>query len=411
MMNDNKSIFKLNPKLIKRQGIALTWSRIFLSSILFAILALIVMLLNVINDSYGYAAIEYENDPSIYTSVPIEELNKTELIQLLANNLSTYRWRTLRQDAAIEQLGLDELRQMVSDELLKPTVVASYSLVPSLFKRADILQEINTQYPEARIEFYRWLDLDFLTHSMSTTPDLAGVRSAILGSLWIIIVAGLFSIPVGTGAAIYLEEYAHPGKFSKFIQINIDNLAGIPSIIYGILGLAIFVRFLKPLTSGAIFGLEQSNGRTILSAGLTIGLLLLPVIIINAKEAIRSVPDSLRQASYGVGATRWQTIWYHVLPSALPGILTGTILAISRGFGETAPLILVGASSFINKDPNGIFSNFTALPLQIYYWTQRPQDQFRNTAAAAILVLLIMLLSLNAVAIILRNHYSRQAKA
>ena len=319
------------PWLKKRQGIALTWSRVFLGSILIAILVLVVMLFNVINDSYGYAAIEYENDPSFYTTVPITELDRAGLLQLLETNLSTYRWRTIQQDIAIEQIGLEHLQQMVVDELLKPTVVASYSLVPSIFKRAEIQREIKTQHPEAKIEFYRWLDMDFLTHSMSTTPENSGVRTAILGSLWIILVAGLFGIPVGTGAAIYLEEYAQPGKFTRFIQSNIDNLAGVPSIIYGILGLAIFVRILLPLTSGAIFGLEQSNGRTILSAGLTIGLLLLPVIIINAKEAIRSVPNSLRQASYGVGATRWQTIWYHVLPAALPGILTGTILAISRG--------------------------------------------------------------------------------
>jgi phosphate transport system permease protein len=244
---------------------------------------------------------------------------------------------------------------------------------------------------------------------MSTVPENAGVRTAIFGSLWIVLIAICFSIPVGVGAAIYLEEYALPNRWNKIIQTNIDNLAGIPSIIYGMLGLAIFVRALRPFSSGAIFGLDQSNGRTIISAGLTIALLLLPLIIINAQEALRSVPISLRQASYGVGATRWQTIWYHVLPAALPGILTGAILAISRGIGETAPLILVGASSFINKDPTGIFSNFTALPLQIYYWTQRPQDQFRNAAAAAILVLLIMLLSLNAIAILLRNRYTRQA--
>ncbi|MBN2256768.1 MAG: phosphate ABC transporter permease PstA [Anaerolineaceae bacterium] len=402
--------YQSNSGIKQRQILARYWSKIFLGSILIAILALMVMLINVINDSYGYAAIEYEYDPSIYTPKPIEDLNKVELMKLLSENLSTYRWRTIQQDVSIDQLEVDEIRELVVEELLKPTVVASYSLIPSLFNRTEIHQEINFYHPEARIDFYSWLDFQFLIKSMSVVPENSGVRTAILGSLWIILVAGIFAIPVGIGAAIYLEEYAPSGKFKKIIQSNIDNLAGVPSIIYGILGLAIFVRVLKPLTSGTIFGLELSTGRTIISAGMTIGLLLLPVIIINTQEALRTVPMSLRQASYGVGATRWQTLWYHVLPAALPGILTGAILAISRGIGETSPLILVGASSFINKDPTNIFSNFTTLPLQIYYWTQRPQDQFRNTAAAAILVLLIMLLSLNAVAIILRNHYSRQSR-
>ena len=192
------------------------------------------------------------------------------------------------------------------------------------------------------------------------------------------------------------------------IQTNIDNLAGVPSIVYGILGLALFVRTLEPLTSGAIFGIERGNGRTILSAGLTMALLILPIIIINAQEAIRTVPDSLRQASYGLGATRWQTIWSHVLPYALPGIMTGTILAISRAIGETAPLIVVGSSTMVTSDPTGPFSSFTALPIQIYNWTMRPQPAFQHIAAAAIIVLLIALLSLNAVAIMLRNRFTKR---
>jgi phosphate transport system permease protein len=177
------------------------------------------------------------------------------------------------------------------------------------------------------------------------------------------------------------------------------------------LGLAIFVRAMEPLTSGSLFGMVDpttANGRTILSAGLTLGLLILPLIIINAREAIRAVPRSLRQASFGLGATKWQTIWHHVLPSAMPGVLTGTILAISRAIGETAPLVVVGASTFITVDPGSPFSKFTTLPIQIYQWTARPQDEFRNIAAAAIIVLLILLLSLNATAVWLRNRFSRR---
>jgi phosphate transport system permease protein len=198
---------------------------------------------------------------------------------------------------------------------------------------------------------------------------------------------------------------------NRIIQTNINNLAGVPSIIYGILGLTIFVRAMEPLTSGSIFGAADpttANGRTILSAGLTLALLILPLIIINAQEAIRAVPNSLRLASFGLGGTKWQTVWNHVLPNAIPGILTGTILAMSRAIGETAPLVVIGASTFVTFDPEGPFSKFTTLPIQIYQWTSRPQAEFRNIAAAAIIVLLLMLLALNAAAILLRNKYSRR---
>jgi phosphate transport system permease protein len=177
------------------------------------------------------------------------------------------------------------------------------------------------------------------------------------------------------------------------------------------LGLAIFVRAIEPITSGTAFGLSDpttSNGRTLLSAGLTLALLILPLIIINAQEAIRAVPNSLRQASMGLGATKWQTIWHHVLPNEIPGNLTGNILAMSRAIGETAPLVVIGASTFITVDPENPFSKFTTLPIQIYQWTARPQDEFRNIAAAAIIVLLVLLLTLNASAVLLRNRYSRR---
>ncbi|HNZ13741.1 MAG TPA: phosphate ABC transporter permease PstA, partial [Anaerolineaceae bacterium] len=214
--------------------------------------------------------------------------------------------------------------------------------------------------------------------------------------------------PVGVGAAIYLEEYAADNALNRVLKTNITNLAGVPSIIYGMLGLAIFVRALQSITSGALFGAADpagATGRTVLSAGLTLALLVLPLIIINAQEAIRTVPDSLRQASLGLGATKWQTIWHHVLPNAISGILTGAILAISRAIGETAPLVVVGAATFLNFDPNGPFSRFSTLPIQIYQWTSRAQGEFRNLAAAAILLLLVMLLSLNASAILLRNRF------
>ncbi|MDX1687821.1 MAG: phosphate ABC transporter permease PstA [Candidatus Promineifilaceae bacterium] len=300
---------------------------------------------------------------------------------------------------------------LVVERVVVPDVVQTWSLVDSIFRRGEVLTQIAREYPGAQPEFRSWITPSFVTNPQSDKPELSGVRTAVLGSLWVIAITILFSLPIGVGAAIYLEEYARENRINRIIQTNINNLAGVPSIIYGMLGLAIFVRAMQTLTSGVAFGAADpttANGRTILSAGLTLGLLILPIIIINAQEAIRAVPTSLRQASYGLGATGWQTIWSHVLPSALPGILTGAILSMSRAIGETAPLVVVGASTFITFDPDGPFSKFTVLPIQIYQWTSRPQHEFRNIAAAAIIVLLVLLLTLNATAVLLRNRYSKR---
>lgn len=236
------------------------------------------------------------------------------------------------------------------------------------------------------------LDFDFLTSFASRFPDRAGIKAALAGSVWILCLTAVISFPVSVAAAIYLEEYAGRGWVTRAIQTNIANLAGVPSIVYGILGLALFVRTL---------GFDRS----ILSGALTLSLLVMPVIIIASQEAIRAVPSTIREAAYGLGATRWQVVSRQVLPMALPGILTGTILALSRAVGETAPLIMVGAVGFIAFTPRGPMDAFTVLPLQIYNWVSRPQEEFRALAAAGILVLLGLLLSLNAIAIVLRNRY------
>lgn len=237
-----------------------------------------------------------------------------------------------------------------------------------------------------------WFSLDFITSFPSRIPTRAGVKPAILGSLWVMMLVAAISFPFGVGAAIYLEEYAPKGRLRRLIQTNIANLAGVPSIVYGILGLAIFVRF---------FGF----GRSILAGAATLALLVLPVVIIAAQEAIRAVPSSLREAAYGVGATRWQVVRHHVLPVAMPGILTGMILSLSRAIGETAPVILVGALAFVAFTPTGPMDLFTVLPIQIFNWTARPQAEFHGLAAAGIIVLLVILLLMNATAILLRNYY------
>lgn len=400
--------------LPRRHRTARVWHWAFRLSTLIGILFLSALLYNVINGSFGYVAIEFARDPDTLAvdGKPLEKLSKDALLRILQENISERSLRTLNQQQAVEQRSRSEIYALVYERVLEPTVESSWSLSDSLLRRDQIESQVREDYPKARLVFKTWLNSSFISTPQSSDPLYAGVRTATLGTLWTILITIITAFPVGVGAAIYLEEYAGEHWFNRFIQTNITNLAGVPSIIYGMLGLAIFVRVLEPVTSGAAFGAVEAgataNGRTILSAGLTLGLLVLPLIIINAQEAIRAVPSSLRQASFGLGATKWQTIWHHVLPNAIPGILTGTILAVSRAMGETAPLVVVGASSFITFDPENIFSKFTTLPIQIYQWTSRPQAEFRNIAAAAILVLLALLLTLNATAILLRNRYSRR---
>jgi phosphate transport system permease protein len=236
------------------------------------------------------------------------------------------------------------------------------------------------------------LSFEFLNSYASRFPERAGVKAALAGSVWILGLTVMIAFPLSVAAAIYLEEYAARNWVTKAIQINIANLAGVPSIVYGILGLALFVRAL---------GLERS----VISGALTLSLLIMPVIIIASQEAIRAVPSTIREAAYGLGATRWQVVRRQVLPMAMPGILTGTILALSRAVGETAPLIMVGAVGFVAFTPQSLTDSFTVMPLQIYNWVSRPQDEFRELAAAGIIVLLTLLLTMNAVAIVLRNRY------
>lgn len=239
-----------------------------------------------------------------------------------------------------------------------------------------------------------WLDAQFITGLSSRFPDRAGIRAALLGSLWMMGLTALIAVPLGVASAVYLEEYAHEGWFLRLVQVNIANLAGVPSVIYGILGLAIFVRY-------------ASLGSSLLAGAMTLSLLILPIIIISTQEALRSVSSGIREAAFALGATRWQVIWSHVLPAAAPGILTGVILALSRAIGETAPLIMVGAAGLVAV-PQNVMDPFTVLPIQIFNWTARPQDEFQGLAAAAIVVLMVLLLSMNLTAILLRNHFESQ---
>jgi phosphate transport system permease protein len=240
-----------------------------------------------------------------------------------------------------------------------------------------------------------WLDAQFIRSFPSSTPGEAGIWSPLIGTLWLMGLTALISVPLGVASALYLEEYAQEGWFLRLIQVNIANLAGVPSVVYGILGLALFVRF-------------AAFGNSLLAGALTLSLLILPIIIISTQEALRSIPSGIRESAFALGATRWQVIYSHVLPMAAPGIMTGVILALSRAIGETAPLILVGALTFVPFVPRGAMDQFTALPIQIFNWTARPQDEFRGLAAAAIVILMILLFTMNLTAILLRNYFEER---
>jgi phosphate transport system permease protein len=242
-----------------------------------------------------------------------------------------------------------------------------------------------------------WLSFQFLTSFPSRFPNQAGLLAALSGSLWVIGFTALISFPLGIGAALYLEEYAPQNKFTSFIQLNIANLAGVPSIVYGILGLGLFVRAL-------------ALGRSVLAGALTMSLLILPVIIIASREAIRSIPNSHREGAYALGASQWLVTRRIVLSEAFPGILTGTILALSRAIGESAPMIAIAALVYVRFVPSGPLDRFTVLPIQIFNWMSLPQNDFRGLAAAGILVLLAVLLTMNSIAIFIRNRYQRRAK-
>ena len=273
----------------------------------------------------------------------------------------------------------------------------------------------------------------FLTGFPSRRAADAGIYHALTGSIFVILVTGALAVPIGVASAIYLEEYGRRNFMARIIEINITNLAAVPSIIYGLLGLGLFVRAMGMGRSvmariieinitnlaavpSIIYGLlglglfvrAMGMGRSVLAGASTLALLVLPVVILSTREALRAVPSSIREGSYALGATKWQTIWFQVLPIALPGILTGMILALSRAIGETAPLISIGALTFVAFAPNSIWSPFTVLPIQIFNWVSRPQVEFQANAAAGILVLLSLLLTMNAAAIWLRDHYQKK---
>ena len=567
-----KTVDEFKRQLARRNAIGKGWGTFFYVSNFIGLTVLIILILHVINSAVGLVVVRNTVEPSTLSDRPLSELSAEELAKILVEQMGN-RVRVLIRDRysvvpndqftilpigdalgnipvppdtetlSINELSTEQYQQLLllnmsqSDlvdaievEIIRPIVAKTWSLLDSLFDRSRIEAEAAEKYPDDRLQFRSWISWDFITSSVSSSATTAGLRTALFGSFLIISITATTALIIGVSAAIYLQEYAKDNWFNRLIEINIRNLAAIPSIIYGMLGLAVFAQALAVLTGGYLFGvnlptqaadqivsyiqtafdepaltkaereevrdeaarargdldvfvqvivnrvttdrisdgqkealarlfltyrvpsvaslgnfstptIEQTtadiervigkdtideahmaglaenlrvygtfniNGRTVLSAGLTLALLILPVVIVNAQEAILAVPSSIRQASYGLGATKWQTTSRQVLPAALPGIMTGVILAVSRAIGETAPLLVVGASTFIGIDPNGPFSKFTVVPIQIYQWTSRPGEDFRAAAAAAIIVLLAVMLMLNGLAIFIRQRFSRR---
>ena len=557
--------------LAGRQRTSKAFGSFFFISNFVGIFVLGILLLHVANSTYGLVVIRNTVEPATLADVPIAELSEPELAEILVERLGG-RIRVIFRDRLsrvapedftttpisiafegtsypeeyadgtindmppeayvallVDNFSQQDLVDLIETDIVRPIVSASWTFLDSINRRAEIEDIAATRYPDDRLEWRGWISLDFITSSVSSSATTAGLRTALLGSFWIISITAPLALIIGVSAAIYLEEYARDNWVNRLIAINIRTLAGIPSVIYGMLGLAVFAQALSVFTGGYFFGVnlpnrspeqvisviynsfdipamdnlllqdvaevakgirndndfvdfmvrqiptealtEQEkanlvrafvslrrvdpvnpfafsspspqlltakinaafdtsilpeeklvilqdglrlygtfniNGRTVTSAAITLALLILPIIIVNAQEALRAVPSTIREASYGLGATKWQTVARQILPTAFPSILTGVILAVSRAIGETAPLLVVGASTFIGIDPNGPFSKFTVVPIQIYQWTSRPEQEFKNVAAAAIIVLLVVMLMLNAIAIILRNRFSRR---
>jgi len=356
------------------------------------VILLAALLFDVVGDATGWISGRVDRDPRMFkliwdTNPEFEaaaaeidgKLFKKIAAKVKSKKRSAERDDYVLTDEEIEVIKLDTLHSEYSkDELY----YQQFNMQPTSAQRmgvlGDMLRDLIFEFP-------------------SRHPSKAGYKSAVVGSLWLLGFTALLAIPIGIAAAVYLEEYAARNRLNRFIELNISNLAGVPSIVYGILGLAVFVR---------TFGW----GRSVLAGAATMSLLILPVIIIAAREAIKAVPSSIRQGAYALGATRWQVISHHVLPSAIPGILTGVILAMSRAIGETAPMIMIGALSYVAFVPQGPMDDFTVLPIQIFNWVSFPSQEFHMLAACGILLLLGVLLTMNAVAIIIRFRAQRNLK-
>jgi phosphate transport system permease protein len=386
------------------------WAGVALAATATAVIIMAVILYTVLDSTFGFVAVANTVEPAdlVTGRDSLAEMTRTELLGTIEDRLSRGIVRRLESEVPLAQRSDDDLREVLQENLIKPEILETWTLTDSVFRRAEISAYLEAN-PGTRLVFRSWINAKFLTSHQSRVPEQSGIRAGVFGSMYIILIALVFSFPLGILAATYLQEYARPGLLTRVIEVNIQNLSSIPSVIYGLLGLTFFARYLSPITSGNVFGIDSTNGRTLLSAGLTLGLLVLPLVIINTQEAYRSIPATYRNACVAIGAPRWKTVSRRYLPYIVDRILTTVVLAISRIIGEIAPLIILGASTFIAVDPEGIFSKFTALPVEIFFWSSRPQTGFRNLAAAAILVLVVLTFTLNMFVIFFRDRF-RESK-
>ncbi len=389
---------------LARKRTGAIFERLTLLPVLISLMLLVVLLTKVLTDTVSWQVVTPANSGKTFPFAT-GFMNGKEIfrLDLEAQGLSATDIKAILDDPEeYRKLGARNRVQLMwytSDGPMRWTVV---SLRDDLNENYDLFTgwrdfgKIKSELKEdQRLYLNPWLDFSYFQNNASRSPAIAGLRGAILGSLWVILIVTIFIVPVGTGAAIYLEEYAPKNAISRFIEVNVRNLAGVPSIVYGVLGLSLFVRAMQ-------------LGPSILSAALTLGLLVLPVVVIAAREGIRAVPDSLRQASYGLGASKWQTVSKVVLPYAAPSIATGVLLAIARAIGETAPLLLVGAAAFVPFDPTGPLSEYTVIPVQIYAWISESNPEFKNVAAAAITMLLTFLVLFNLMVLQVRKRFNRR---
>ncbi len=391
---------KFGPEHRRSRRNSLAFILLHLGAIL-SFLSVAILLLSVLNNVFGLVLLEYAVHPKqVYGDGEPDRLDRNQLEDILSEHLTEHLKRRMESDRPVTERDSENLIEMINRYVLAPRILEAWTLGESLFQQ-DAIRRVQNSRPGTTLQFRSWLSKDFLTSPQHQEPQFAGIRTALLGSLWILGVLVAIALPIGLGTAIYLEEYARPERwYNRLIEMNIDSLAGVPSLVFGLLGLAVFVPALASF---------EGDGRNVLAAGMTLSILVLPVVIMESREALRDVPLSLRMAGFSLGATRWQILQYHILPASMGRIISAMILAISRAFGEAAPLIVLGTSAFLSSDPVSLLSRAVALPVQIFQWTLRPQSQFRNNAAAAIVVLLLLSLLLNSLAVFVRHRASERS--
>jgi phosphate transport system permease protein len=356
------------------------------------VIMLAMLLIDVATDSFGWVGSRIDRDPRMFLRMYEGNPQFAEQAQATDPGLFSKMEAKLKSRERSAERDGRTLSAVDHEEIREDVLQSEYSRDEKYFEQFGMVPTAGD-----RLAIGWAIFSDFLTAFPSRHPSKAGIKSAIVGSIWLLALTALFAIPIGISAAVYLEEFAAKNRLNRFVEVNIANLAGVPSIVYGILGLAVFVR-------GA------DLGRSVLAGAATMSLLILPVIIIAAREALKAVPDSLRASAFALGGTRWQVTQHHVLPAALPGILTGVILAMSRAIGETAPMIMIGALSYVAFVPQGPMDDFTVLPIQIFNWIAMPQEEFHMLGACGILVLLTILLLMNATAIFIRHRAQKELR-